>query len=37
MTLLTVSSVNEGGQVVLPKELRGRANIRAEDKLALIS
>jgi antitoxin PrlF len=30
-------SVDERGQMVLPKELRDRANIRAGDKLALIS
>ncbi|HQJ30769.1 MAG TPA: HgcAB-associated protein [Syntrophales bacterium] len=30
-------SVDERGQMVLPKELRERGNIRAGDKLALIS
>jgi antitoxin PrlF len=30
-------TVDESGQMVLPKELRERANIRAGDKLALIS
>ena len=30
-------TVDERGQMVLPKELRERANIRAGDKLALIS
>jgi antitoxin PrlF len=30
-------AVDERGQMVLPKELRDRANIRAGDKLALIS
>jgi AbrB family looped-hinge helix DNA binding protein len=30
-------TVDERGQMVLPKELRVRANIRAGDKLALIS
>jgi AbrB family looped-hinge helix DNA binding protein len=30
-------SVDERGQMVLPKELRDRANIKAGDKLALIS
>ncbi len=30
-------SVDERGQMVLPKELRDRANIRPGDKLALIS
>jgi antitoxin PrlF len=30
-------TVDERGQMVLPKELRDRANIRAGDKLALIS
>ena len=30
-------SVDERGQMVLPKELRDKANIRAGDKLALIS
>lgn len=31
-----VVSVDERGQMVLPKEIRARANIRAGDKLALI-
>ena len=30
-------TVDERGQMVLPKELRDRANIRAGDKLALVS
>ncbi|HOP86553.1 MAG TPA: HgcAB-associated protein [Syntrophorhabdaceae bacterium] len=30
-------SVDERGQMVLPKEIRERANIKAGDKLALIS
>ena len=30
-------TIDERGQMVLPKELRDRANIRAGDKLALIS
>jgi antitoxin PrlF len=30
-------SVDERGQMVLPKDLRDRANIKAGDKLALIS
>ena len=30
-------SVDERGQMVLPKETRDKANIRAGDKLALIS
>jgi len=30
-------SVDERGQMVLPKELREKANIRAGDKLAVIS
>jgi antitoxin PrlF len=30
-------TIDERGQMVLPKELRERANIRAGDKLALIS
>ena len=30
-------SVDERGQMVLPKELREKANIRAGDKLALIN
>ena len=32
-----VVSVDERGQMVLPKEARDKANIRAGDKLALIS
>jgi len=35
--LEALSSVDERGQMVLPKELRERANIKAGDKLALIS
>jgi len=30
-------SIDERGQMVLPKELRDKANIRAGDKLAVIS
>ena len=30
-------SIDERGQMVLPKEIRGKANIRPGDKLALIS
>ena len=30
-------SVDERGQMVLPKELRDKANIKAGDKLALVS
>lgn len=30
-------SIDERGQMVLPKELRDKANIRAGDKLALVS
>lgn len=30
-------SVDERGQMVLPKELRDKANIRAGDKLAIVS
>ena len=30
-------SVDERGQMVLPKEMREKANIRAGDKLALVS
>ena len=30
-------SVDERGQMVLPKEIRDKANIRAGDKLALVS
>ncbi len=33
----SVISVDERGQMVLPKELRERANIRAGDKMAVIS
>jgi antitoxin PrlF len=33
----SVITVDERGQMVLPKELRDRANIRAGDKLAIIS
>lgn len=32
----SVISVDDRGQMVLPKELRDKANIRAGDKLALI-
>ena len=33
----SVVSVDERGQMVLPKELRDRANIQAGDKMAVIS
>ncbi len=33
----SIISVDERGQMVLPKELRDRANIRAGDKMAVIS
>ena len=33
----SVITVDERGQMVLPKELRDRANIRAGEKLAIIS
>ena len=33
----SVVSVDERGQMVLPKEMRDKANIRPGDKLALIS
>ncbi|MFQ5824356.1 MAG: HgcAB-associated protein HgcC [bacterium] len=33
----SLTSVDERGQMVLPKELRARANIRAGDKLAIMS
>ncbi|MDD1745704.1 MAG: AbrB/MazE/SpoVT family DNA-binding domain-containing protein [Candidatus Methanoperedens sp.] len=33
----SVISVDERGQMVLPKEIRDKANIRACDKLAVIS
>ncbi len=33
----SVISVDERGQMVLPKELRERANIKAGDKFALVS
>lgn len=33
----SVVSVDERGQMVLPKEIRDKANIRAGDKLALVS
>ena len=32
-----ITSVDERGQMVLPKELREKANIRAGDKLAIVS
>ena len=32
-----VISVDERGQMVLPKEMRAKAGIRAGDKLALVS
>lgn len=33
----SVINIDERGQMVLPKELRERANIRAGDKMAVIS
>ena len=33
----SIINVDERGQMVLPKELRDKANIRAGDKLALVS
>ena len=36
-TVEAVLSVDERGQMVLPKELRDKANIRAGDKLAIVS
>jgi AbrB family looped-hinge helix DNA binding protein len=33
----SITSVDERGQMVLPKELREKANIRAGDKLAIVS
>ena len=33
----SIISVDERGQMVLPKELRDKANIRAGDKLAVVS
>ncbi len=33
----SVVSVDERGQMVLPKELREKANIKAGDKLAVVS
>jgi AbrB family looped-hinge helix DNA binding protein len=33
----SIVSVDERGQMVLPKDLRERANIRAGDKLAIVS
>ena len=33
----SIISIDDRGQMVLPKELRDRANIRAGDKLALVS
>ena len=33
----SVVSVDERGQMVLPKDLRDRANIKAGDKLAVVS
>jgi len=33
----SIISVDERGQMVLPKELRDKANIRAGDKLAIVS
>jgi AbrB family looped-hinge helix DNA binding protein len=33
----SIISIDERGQMVLPKELRDKANIRAGDKLAVIS
>ena len=33
----SIISIDDRGQMVLPKEIRDRANIRAGDKLAVIS
>jgi AbrB family looped-hinge helix DNA binding protein len=33
----SIISVDERGQMVLPKELRNKANIRSGDKLAIVS
>ena len=33
----SVISIDERGQIVLPKEVRDKANIRAGDKLAVVS
>jgi antitoxin PrlF len=33
----SIISIDDRGQMVLPKELRDKANIRAGDKLALVS
>jgi AbrB family looped-hinge helix DNA binding protein len=33
----SVVSIDERGQMVLPKEIREKANIKAGDKLALVS
>ena len=33
----SVVSIDERGQMVLPKEIREKANIRAGDKLALVN
>ena len=33
----SIISIDERGQMVLPKELREKANIRAGDKLAIVS
>ncbi len=33
----SIVSIDERGQMVLPKELRDKANIRAGDKLAILS
>jgi antitoxin PrlF len=33
----SITSIDERGQMVLPKELREKANIRAGDKLAIVS
>ncbi len=35
--VMSLISVDERGQMVLPKEIRDKANIRPGDKLALIS
>lgn len=33
----SIISIDERGQMVLPKEIRDKANISAEDKLAVVS
>ena len=35
--ICAIATVDSRGQIVLPKELRGKADIKAGDKLAIIS